>query len=70
MRVLVKSFKEQMKSSVVQRVVTDVYKIELLEFVPNRQAYLCLRYNQSNACKKLVAGANYLIDKIQLQINK
>jgi hypothetical protein len=45
-RALVKSFKEQKKSIVQKSIVTDVYKIELIDIQPHREAYLLLKYHK------------------------
>jgi hypothetical protein len=49
--------------------VTDVYKLELTDVIPHKNAYLLLKYHKDKKCQ-VKTNASYLIDKIKLVINK
>lgn len=62
-------FQEQRTSTIQPQIVTDIYKLDLTDVTPYRKAYLLLKYNKKKNLS-VEEGAQYLIDKIKLVINK
>jgi hypothetical protein len=50
-RANIKQFQEQKKSCIQPNIMTDIYKIELCDTSPPRNAYLLLKYQKSKNLK-------------------
>ena len=67
-RVKILKLKEHKTSVVESSLVTDIYKIELLE-VFSRKAYLVMKRPKSKNIR-IEEGACYIVDKVSLLVNK
>ena len=68
-RAKIQKLQDSISSSTQPNIVTDIYKLELTDLNPSKRGYLLLKYHKKKNLS-VEEGANYLIDKIKMVINK